>query len=35
VAYGIVRAWKGAMRVRSEVGRGTKISVLVPMLASS
>jgi signal transduction histidine kinase len=32
VAYGIVRAWKGAMRVRSEVGRGTTFSVLVPAL---
>jgi signal transduction histidine kinase len=34
VAYGIVRAWKGAMRVHSEVGRGTKFSVLVPMFSS-
>jgi signal transduction histidine kinase len=34
VVYGIVRAWKGAMRVQSEVGRGTTFSVLVPMLPS-
>jgi signal transduction histidine kinase len=34
VAYGIVRAWKGAMRVHSEVGRGTKFSVLVPIFSS-
>jgi signal transduction histidine kinase len=34
VVYGIVRAWKGAMRVRSEVGRGTTFSVLVPLLSS-
>ncbi len=33
VVYGIVRAWKGAMRVQSEVGRGTTFSVLVPILA--
>jgi signal transduction histidine kinase len=32
VAYGIVRAWKGAMCVQSEVGRGTTFSVLVPLL---
>jgi signal transduction histidine kinase len=34
VVYGIVRAWKGAMRVQSEVGCGTKFSVLVPILPS-
>jgi len=31
VVYGIVHAWKGAMRVHSEVGRGTTFSVLVPI----
>jgi len=34
VAYGIVRAWNGAMRVHSDIGRGTKFSVLVPILSS-
>ena len=34
VAYGIVRTWKGAMRVHSDVGYGTKFSVLVPILPS-
>ena len=34
VVYGIVHAWKGAMRVHSEVGRGTTFSVLVPLLSS-
>jgi signal transduction histidine kinase len=32
VAYGIVRAWKGALRVDSEVGRGTTLSILIPLL---
>ena len=34
VAYGIVRAWNGAMRVHSDIGHGTKFSVLVPILPS-
>jgi signal transduction histidine kinase len=34
VVYGIVRAWKGAMRVESELGRGTTFSVLVPILSA-
>jgi signal transduction histidine kinase len=31
VAYGIVRAWKGAIRVQSEVGCGSTMSVLIPL----
>jgi len=34
VVYGIVRAWKGALRVQSEVGRGTTFSILVPIHSS-
>jgi len=34
VVYGIVHAWKGAMRVESEVGRGTTFSILVPIHSS-
>jgi signal transduction histidine kinase len=34
VANGIVRAWKGAMRVDSTVGRGSTFSVLMPMVSA-
>jgi signal transduction histidine kinase len=34
VAYGIVRAWKGALKVDSKVGHGTTFSILIPLNAA-
>jgi signal transduction histidine kinase len=31
VAYGIVRSWKGAIRIESAVGVGTTFSILIPV----
>jgi signal transduction histidine kinase len=34
VAFGIVRAWKGALKIDSTVGIGSRVSVLIPLVAA-
>ena len=34
VVYGIVKRWKGDIRIASEAGRGTRVSIILPRITS-